>query len=56
MENYLKIKQLERTFPKLTEIHQQYVLGITEGLKHAQENLTKSQIKGGETGLGKLKD
>jgi hypothetical protein len=37
-----KITKLQHTFPKLTETNQQYVLGLTEGLKYAQN-------KAGET-------
>jgi hypothetical protein len=36
MKNHTKSKQLQCTFPKLTETNQQYVLGLAEGLKRAQ--------------------
>ena len=36
MQDNLKLKHLQTFFPKLTESNQQYVLGLIEGLKHAQ--------------------
>jgi hypothetical protein len=33
---HTKQRRLECTFPKLTEANQQYILGLAEGLKHAQ--------------------
>jgi len=36
MENLPKLEKLQCTFPKLTEANQQYVLGLAEGLKRAQ--------------------
>jgi heme/copper-type cytochrome/quinol oxidase subunit 2 len=37
--------KLQCTFPKLTDTNQQYVLGLAEGLKHAQEKIAKLQDK-----------
>jgi hypothetical protein len=34
--NHVKLEQMQHTFPKLTEANQQYVLGLTEGLRYAQ--------------------
>jgi hypothetical protein len=34
-----KLKELRSSFPKLTEENQQYMLGMTEGLKYAQKAL-----------------
>jgi hypothetical protein len=40
-----KLNQLYRTFPKLSEEGQKYILGISEGLKFApQKNLEKPDI------------
>jgi len=36
-----KLEQLQYAFPKLTEFNQQFVLGLTEGLKHAQNKPEK---------------
>ena len=36
MRNNSKLEHLQVFFPKLTESNQQYVLGLVEGLKHAQ--------------------
>jgi hypothetical protein len=40
-----KLKELRSSFPKLTEENQQYMLGMTEGLKHAQTILKNTEIK-----------
>jgi len=37
MNNLPKQEKLQSTFPKLTEVNQQYVLGLAEGLKRAQD-------------------
>ena len=37
--------QLYSSFPKLTEANQHYMLGIAEGLKHAQDK-QKEQLDG----------
>lgn len=34
--NIKSLEKLQCTFPKLTEINQFYILGLVEGLKHAQ--------------------
>jgi hypothetical protein len=36
--NNPKLEQLSCKFPKLTEENQQYMLGLAEGIKHAQNN------------------
>jgi hypothetical protein len=41
MNNYNKQGQLRCAFQKLTGANQQYVLGIAEGLKFAQNELKK---------------
>jgi hypothetical protein len=38
-----KIAQLQCSFPKLTEANQQYVLGVAEGLKYAQNKQVTRQ-------------
>ena len=38
MKTSAKLRQLEYSFPQLTEANQDYVLGIAEGLKHAQHS------------------
>jgi hypothetical protein len=35
--NHVTLEQLHCTFPKLTEANQQYVLGVAEGLRYAQD-------------------
>jgi len=39
------VEKLCRTFPMLTEANQQYVLGLAEGLKKAQNSGRKEQPK-----------
>ena len=39
METCINIKKLQYSFPKLTEANQQYILGVAEGLKHAQKRV-----------------
>jgi hypothetical protein len=36
IENNPNLEKLQCSFPKLTEANQQYILGLAEGLKHAQ--------------------
>jgi hypothetical protein len=36
-----KLGQLQHVFPNLTQTNQQYILGLTEGLSHAQRSLEK---------------
>ena len=36
MKNNGKLALLQCNFPRLTEVNQQYVLGLAEGLKRAQ--------------------
>jgi hypothetical protein len=36
------LEQLRKKFPKLTGVNQQYILGVTIGLKHAQGHLGKT--------------
>jgi hypothetical protein len=45
MMNHGKLEQLRCTFPKLTETNQQYVLGVAEGLKFAQNRPGESPEK-----------
>lgn len=62
MINQLNLEHLQSAFPKLTEANQHYVLGLAEGLKHAQgkvqENrdsiLVKATGNGAETREKKL--
>jgi hypothetical protein len=44
-DNLSKQGRLQCTFPKLTEANQQYVLGIAEGLKHAQKRFEELSDK-----------
>jgi hypothetical protein len=41
MINHINLEQLQHTFPKLTEANQQYVLGLTEGIRYAQNKAGK---------------
>jgi len=47
--SHMNIRQLEKlrcAFPKLTEANQFYILGLVEGLKHAQGKCSgKSLVK-----------
>jgi hypothetical protein len=54
-ENIVVMEKLYCTFPRLTEANQQYVLGLAEGLKKAQNSGLKEQPKMGENGLKKSK-
>jgi hypothetical protein len=38
-----KLGQLQYVFPKLTQTNQQYILGLTEGLNHAQKCLMEQE-------------
>ncbi|MCL2802117.1 MAG: hypothetical protein FWD28_10200 [Treponema sp.] len=49
MIKQLKLMRLQCSFPRLTEINQFYVLGLAEGLKHAQG-------KDGEKAMVKMPD
>jgi len=53
-KNITAIEKLCCTFPRLTETNQQYVLGLTEGLKKAQNGRPKEQQKTGENELRKV--
>jgi hypothetical protein len=46
--NSAAIKKLYGTFPQLTETNQQYVLGLAEGLKKAQNGRPQEQYQGSE--------
>jgi len=48
------IEKLCSTFPRLTETNQQYVLGLAEGLKKAQNGRPKEQQERGESELRKV--
>jgi len=52
MANSTKVDQLKTAFPKLTEANQQYVLGLAEGLKHAQGGKVEEGEKEGEAESG----
>jgi hypothetical protein len=41
----VKLKELQCAFPKLTEVNQYYVLGLAEGLIHAQSVKVAGQLK-----------
>jgi hypothetical protein len=43
--NHAKLEHLKCAFPDLTETNQQYVLGIAEGLKYAQNRPGESPEK-----------
>jgi len=47
------IQRLCSTFPRLTETNQQYVLGLAEGLKKAQNGRPKERQERGENELRK---
>ena len=48
-----KLEKLQCTFPKLTEANQQYVLGLVEGLKRAQNGRSGEQPKAVRPSSGK---
>jgi len=50
----VRLEQLQDLFPRLTRENQQYVLGVTEGLNHAQKSLDKPAGAGlrGKEGKG----
>jgi len=48
------VEKLCRTFPMLTEDNQQYVFGLVEGLKKAQNSGRKKQQKRNENGSRKV--
>jgi len=50
-----KLEKLQCTFPKLTEANQQYVLGLAEGLKQAQNGRPSQQPRGAKT-TGRVKE
>jgi len=43
------MEKLCTTFPKLTEPNQQYILGLAEGLKKAQNGRPEEQEKQGDS-------
>ena len=45
MQDNIKIEQLQCSFSKLTEDNQFFVLGLAEGLKHAQDHKYKEPPK-----------
>ena len=51
-ENTASVEKLTCTFPKLTEANQQYILGLAEGLKKAQNGRLKEQAKKDGNELG----
>jgi len=48
MSNVNVTEKLRCSFPRLTEANQQYVLGLAEGLKKAQNGRPEEQSKKGE--------
>jgi hypothetical protein len=48
------VEKLCRAFPMLTEANQQYVLGLAEGLKKAQNSGRKEQPERSENGHRKV--
>jgi len=48
-----KLAQLQCTFPKLTEVNQQYVLGLAEGLKRAQKGRLGEEARDTKVPSGK---
>jgi len=48
------VEKLCRAFPMLTEANQQYVLGLAEGLKKAQNSGRKEKPKRSENGSRKV--
>jgi hypothetical protein len=48
--NIGSVEKLCRAFPMLTEANQQYILGLAEGLKKAQNSGRKEQLKRSENG------
>jgi hypothetical protein len=49
----VKLERLQCAFPKLTEANQYYVLGLAEGLIHAQSAKVAEQRKKAKLELGK---
>jgi len=47
--NLCSTEKLCGSFPKLTETNQQYILGLAEGLKKAQNGRSKEQQKQDKT-------
>ena len=54
--NIDSVEKLWGAFPMLTEANQQYVLGLAEGLKKAQNSGRKEQPKRSENGPRKAND
>ena len=48
-----KLTHLQCTFPKLTEVNQNYVLGLAEGLKRAQKGRFTNNQKEVKASSGK---
>jgi hypothetical protein len=44
-KNNARLTKLQCTFPKLTEENQQYVFGLTEGLRYAQNKVEENPGK-----------
>ena len=49
----IKLEKLQCTFPKLTELNQQYVLGLAEGLKRAQKGKVGEKARDTKENFGK---
>jgi hypothetical protein len=54
--NITTVEKLCSAFPMLTEVNQQYVLGLAEGLKKAQNSVRKERPKISEKGHRKTND
>ena len=48
----VKLEQLQCTFPKLTDVNQHYILGLTTGLKYVQDKF-KEPSKPNKEGIRK---
>jgi len=55
MIEQLKVEHLHCTFPKLSESNQFYVLGLTEGLKFAQQGKGEQNVNVMDTVNGILR-
>ena len=49
IEKNVNLAKLQHSFPQLTDMNQQYMLGIAVGLKYVQENFKETPNTGKET-------
>ena len=54
MKEQQKLEHLQFTFPKLTEVNQQYMLGVALGLTHAQSKREKEKQNVMKSGTRKM--